>query len=311
MKLELHFAPLQGYTEDAYRRLHHDIFGGVNTYYTPFLRLEHGTVRPKDLRDISAEHNQGLTVVPQVIANGGTELEALLPFVQAQGYQRVDINMGCPFPLQTRHGRGAGLLLRPEKVGEIADVMLAHPEISFSLKMRLGMESCDEWRDVLPIVNRMPLAHLCVHPRVARQQYKGEVNMEAFESLVNATRHPVIYNGDIVSVEMMTRLQARFAGRLHGFMLGRGLLAQPWLAQEYVSGERLSCEAKRSLLLKLHTQLLAHFELRIPDEAQRLNKIRTLWEYMEPTLGRKQWKRLMKAGNMRNYLALVEDLFVI
>lgn len=307
----IHFAPLQGFTEDCYRRLHYQIFGGVDVYYTPFLRLEHGTVRSKDLRDIYAEYNQDVPVVPQLIANGGAELQALLPYVLEQGYCRVDVNMGCPFPLQTRHGRGAGLLLHPERVMEIADVMQAHSEISFSLKMRLGMEHRDEWREVIPIINRMPLSHLCVHPRVAKQQYKGDVDMEAFNQLIHATHHPIIYNGDIISVEMMNQLQERFEGSLHGIMLGRGLLAKPWLAQEYISGESLSCEAKRNLLLEFHNLLLSHYENRIPDESQQLNKIRTMWEYMEPALGRKQWKRLMKAGNMRNYLALVDDLLVM
>ena len=38
--IPIHFAPLQGYTDDIYRRLHHQLIGGVNTYYTPFLRME-------------------------------------------------------------------------------------------------------------------------------------------------------------------------------------------------------------------------------------------------------------------------------
>ena len=49
----LHFAPLQGYTDDVYRRLHHRLVGGIAAYYTPFVRWEHGGVRSKDLRDIA------------------------------------------------------------------------------------------------------------------------------------------------------------------------------------------------------------------------------------------------------------------
>ena len=36
----IHFAPLQGYTDSVYREAHAQIFGGVETYYTPFVRLE-------------------------------------------------------------------------------------------------------------------------------------------------------------------------------------------------------------------------------------------------------------------------------
>ena len=52
----------------------------------------------------------------------------------------------------------------------------------------------------------------------------------------------------------------------------------------------------------MHAELLAHYEKIIPGEAQRLQKTRTFWEYMEPLIGRKQWKKIMKAGNMKNYL---------
>ena len=42
--LPIHFAPLQGYTEAIYRQAHARIFGGVESYYTPFVRVEHGEI---------------------------------------------------------------------------------------------------------------------------------------------------------------------------------------------------------------------------------------------------------------------------
>lgn len=48
--LPIHFAPLQGYTEAIYRQAHARIFGGVESYYTPFVRVEHGEIRKKDMR---------------------------------------------------------------------------------------------------------------------------------------------------------------------------------------------------------------------------------------------------------------------
>lgn len=40
--LPIYFAPLQGYTEAVYRNAHAAIFGGIKSYYTPFLRFERG-----------------------------------------------------------------------------------------------------------------------------------------------------------------------------------------------------------------------------------------------------------------------------
>ena len=53
----IHFAPLQGYTDSVYREAHAQIFGGVETYYTPFVRLEKGGFRNKELRDLAPEAN--------------------------------------------------------------------------------------------------------------------------------------------------------------------------------------------------------------------------------------------------------------
>ena len=50
--LPIHFAPLQGYTEAIYRNAHATVFGGVETYYTPFVRLENETFRSSDIRYI-------------------------------------------------------------------------------------------------------------------------------------------------------------------------------------------------------------------------------------------------------------------
>lgn len=312
--LPIHFAPLQGYTEDAYRRFHHQMFGGVETYYTPFLRLEHKEIRSKDIRDINPDYNIGVPVVPQIIASDGREAVRLLSFITDKGYKRVDINMGCPFPLQTRHGRGAGLLVQTDKVKEICDIVRSHQELSFSIKMRLGLSDTEDWRKILPILNDTPLKHITLHPRIATQQYKGEVNMEMFEEFIKECKHPVIYNGDIKSLTEIHSIEERYP-TLSGIMIGRGLLVRPSLAIEYAEGKEWDREIIIHKIKELHALMLAHYERIIPGETQQLQKLRSFWEYLEPKetlsaplLERKQWKKVIKAGNKKNYLIAVNAI---
>lgn len=319
--LPIHFAPLQGYTEDAYRRFHHQLFGGVETYYTPFLRLEHKEIRSKDLRDINPDYNIGVPLIPQIIACDGKEAEQLLSIVTQKGYERVDINMGCPFPLQTRHDRGAGLLAQPDKVREICDVVRSHPDIVFSVKMRLGIDNADDWRETLPILNDTPLKHITVHPRIATQQYKGEVNMAMFEEFMATCKHPVIYNGDIRTLDDLRTIEERYPN-LAGIMIGRGLLARPSLATEYAEGKEWQRHELISKIKEMHSLMLAHYERIIPGEAQQLQKLHSFWDYLEPTasssvtddtsveplLERKQWKKIVKAGNKKNYLIAIDAI---
>lgn len=323
--LPIHFAPLQGYTEDVYRRAHCALCGGIDSYYTPFIRVEHGEVRRKERFDMLPEHNEGLSLVLQVIAGDADEMQLLLdairtawrPHLEAGGSTpdgaarrlRVDLNLGCPFPLQVRHGKGAGLMDHPDALQRICELMQRSDDLDFSVKMRLGVDDADQWRSLLPLLADTPLHHIVLHPRVATQQYGGAPDMDAFGQFLDACPHPVVYNGDIKTADDIRRLEARYP-RLSGVMVGRGLLARPTLAREYIDECVLSDREVIAALVRLHDAVHANLATRIPGEAQLLNKLRTFWDYAEPTLGRKAWKKIHKAGSMRNYLSAVGELGV-
>lgn len=118
--------------------------------------------------------------------------------------------MGCPFPLQTGKGRGAGFLGNIEETAKLKDTLGKYPEISFSVKMRLGYEDAEEWRGVMGVLNSLELRHIDVHPRVARQQYGGELHLDQFRALLAESRNPVVFNGDI-------RTPEDIAGTFHRF----------------------------------------------------------------------------------------------
>lgn len=306
--MEIHFAPLQGYTDDCYRRAHHQLLGGIDSYYTPFVRLEHGAAREKDLRDVRPDFNEGVPVVPQVIARDGQELSALISVLRPMGYKRLDINMGCPFTLQTRHGRGAGLLPNPEAVEDICRIVRQHEgELTFSVKMRLGLHEVDEWQRVLPILNDTPLVHICLHPRTADEGYAGTVHMDEFEAFARRCDHPLLYNGDLHTPADIEHIAEQYPF-LKGVMIGRGLLARPSLAFEYKNKRHLPESEHTAHLCSLHDKLFQDYAKFIPSEAQLLQKIRTFWDYAEPTIGRKAWKKIHKAGSLRNYMNSVFQL---
>ena len=56
--MHLFFAPLQGYTDYLYRNAHRLLVGGVDAYFSPFVRWD-GSLRNKDVRDVSASNNEG------------------------------------------------------------------------------------------------------------------------------------------------------------------------------------------------------------------------------------------------------------
>ena len=143
--LPIHFAPLQGYTEAIYRQAHARIFGGVESYYTPFVRVEHGEIRKKDMREITLENNRGVQLIPQLIAPDVDKMEQIIALFIEKGYKNVDINLGCPFPLLAKRHNGSGMLPYPEEVRELLTAAIKnHPDLQFSVKMRLGWENPEE-----------------------------------------------------------------------------------------------------------------------------------------------------------------------
>lgn len=291
------FAPLQGYTDLPYRRIHHTLVGGVDEYYAPFLRWERGEVRRKELRDIDPASNAGIPTVPQVIASGRDEFARLCDAVLALGWRRIDLNLGCPFPMQVRARRGSGLLPCPDAVGEIIDEMRRRPEVSFSVKMRLGQTDPGESLRLLPLLNEAPLLHLTLHPRLGVQQYKGAPDRDAFERFYGGCRVPMIYNGDILTRAQANQLLSAYP-RLKGIMVGRGLLATPWLFAE--------ADNPQALLSEMHRQYFQYACAHYQGDAQILSHLRAFWEHPSQHLPAKTAKQIRKARTLRDYQAALK-----
>lgn len=299
-------APLQGFTEAAWRNAHEEVFGGIDVYYTPFVRLERGEIRNKDRKDVSPERNKVAHLVPQVIASCPEELVTLIGFLAGQGYREADLNMGCPFPPIVNRGKGAGLLPHPERVGALLETLRVFPEMAFSVKMRLGWQEADEWKRLLPLLNHSCVRKVTLHPRVGRQQYKGSVDMEAFAAFYETCELPLVYNGDLVSPEDMERVAERFP-RLEGLMVGRGLLANPSLAAAFREGAVWETDRLYGKVKEMHRRIFEAYECAIEGgESQLLQKMKTMWEYLLPELDKKSRKAILKSSRLEEYLRIVE-----
>lgn len=297
---KIEFAPLQGYTDAIYRTIHNKVFGGINSYYSPFIRLEKGEVRQKDIKDILPENNENINLVPQIIVNSNEEFLKLTESVSNLGYKRIDINMGCPFPLQTKKGRGAALLQNTKHLEDIVESINSINDIDFSIKMRLGMDSAEDAKGALEIINKAKLHHITIHPRIAKQQYKGEIDYQTFDYIYQNCLHPIIYNGDILSQEDIYNI-INIYPKIDGIMIGRGLLAKPYLAMELNKTIRLSVSERLSMIMKLHDAIYDHYSSVMQGEHQLLLKMKTFWEYLDEEIGKKPYKAIKKSVNIKKY----------
>lgn len=243
--MQLYFAPLEGITGYVYRNAHHACFGGVDRYFTPFVVATFTRkVKTREKMDILPHNNAGTPLVPQILSNNAEEFLATARYMADFGYPEVNLNLGCPMATVVNKHKGSGFLSVPDELDAFLDKIYNGAEqirtgsgkpLRISVKTRLGMNSPEEFERIFSIYRQYPLSELIVHARTRKEMYAGMPHLTIFRRLLDETQIPLVYNGNIFTVRDEERAEALFAGTsspCRGFMLGRGLLSDPALAEK-------------------------------------------------------------------------------
>lgn len=297
-KLMILAAPIQGYTERFYRHAHASVIGGIDEYYTPFIRLEKKQLRERDLKDLQPDDT--VPTVPQILAKNTEETRTLAQTVAQLGYSRLDINAGCPFPKVTAAGYGAALLKNLDALRDVLDTAISFHKLSVSIKLRLPEPSTnDAIQHLAEILNDYPLTHIVLHPRSASQQYNGIPDHNAFITFKNASKHTLVFNGDIQTLQDADSVRNNL--QTQHLMLGRGLLANPLLPLS-LKGQHISTEQQSQKLLAFHDEILAQ----LGGDRHALPKLKTLWDYLLPNIQTRLKKHIVKATTLEEYIKHVQ-----
>ena len=286
--MQYEFAPLEGITGYIYRNAHHACFPSMDRYYTPFITPKKGkSFTTREWNDIAAEHNQNIAVVPQILTNQAEGFCKVAGMLKEQGYEEVNLNLGCPSATVTAKKKGAGFLADPDALDAFLEEIFAHSPLKISIKTRIGVENPDEFERLLDIFSQYPIQKLIVHPRVLKEFYKGNVHWEAYvrakerlsaaaadEETVERTI-PVCYNGDVTTADDLRALEAAFPG-LSGIMVGRGLIADPALLRKAVGGPAASREELRGY----HDELYHGYTEAFGMASCAVSRMKAHWFYL-------------------------------
>jgi tRNA-dihydrouridine synthase len=310
MSITLLSSPLQGFTDFRFRNVFHKYFGGIDTYYTPYIRL-HGKLEIKAAyeRDILPKNNFGIELIPQIMTNDADEFLFVANYVQQFGYKELNWNLGCPYPMATKRGLGSGLLNDPERINNILHKIHSESDINVSIKMRLGYESNKEIFQVLPILEKHSIKNIAIHPRIGKQLYKGEVDLDSFECCIKNTSHKLFYNGDISSVAKYREMTERFPTIDH-WMIGRGLIADPFLPMMIKNNTSTYPENRIEIFSKFHDTLFHEYTQALSGASHILLKMYHFWEYFATTFPNphKTLKKIKKAKNIGAYESAVKKI---
>jgi tRNA-dihydrouridine synthase len=334
---KIYMAPMEGVTGFIYRNTFARFFGGIDKYYTPFISPgEHRNFKSRELKDVLPDNNAGLNVAVQMLTNNAEHFIVTARKMMDFGYREVNLNLGCPSGTVVAKGKGAGFLSFPEKLDAFLDEIysgLADTGLDISVKTRIGRYEQDEFYELLDIYNKYPISELIIHPRVQKDMYKNTPRMEIFDYAVEHSKNPLVYNGDICTVEDYERFAGHYlknaenvpdepksdkernnkesdkeSAKITAVMLGRGLISNPGLAVQIVSG---GCP-DRSTLKDFFDALVWAYRAEIPDEKNVVFKIKENLFYLVNLFEDKEeyWKKIRKSDNLMELAAIARRMIV-
>jgi tRNA-dihydrouridine synthase len=191
------------------------------------------------------------------------------------GFKGLDINMGCPVPNVAQHGKGSGLIRRPEVAAELIQAAKAGG-LPVSVKTRLGFTEVDEWKVWLKHILEQDIANISIHLRTRDEMSKVPAHWELIPEIKKlrdqvAPDTLLTINGDIPDRQKGLELAEKYG--IDGVMIGRGIFHNPFAFEtekkDHSSEELLD-------LLRLHMDLhdqYSHLELRPFTALHRFFKI--------------------------------------
>ena len=195
----------------------------------------------RELKDVLPENNGEIRPVPQLLVNHPEGFLKGARLLRDLGYREINLNLGCPSGTVTAKKKGSGLLMYPEELDALLDRIFSDPmvtggEILVSVKTRIGKNSPEEWPQLMEIYNQYPIYELTIHPRIQKDFYKNHPDLEVFSSALEASKNPVVYNGDIFTAADYRRFREQFPS-VERIMLGRGLIMDPELGEKLLKIE--------------------------------------------------------------------------
>ena len=221
-----------------------------------------------------------------------------------------EVITGCPYPMVAKRGLGSGMLQEPQRIAEVLRQVVQNTPLKVSVKMRLGYEHPDEILSILPLLSNLPLKYITIHPRIGKQLYKGEVNLDAFAACLELCPHPIVYNGDIHTYGQFQELSDRFPS-VSRWMLGRGLLFNPFLPEMIRQKQAGLPPDWLCTFTTFHNQLLENYTQTLSGDSHLIQRMQSFWDYFSALFphNKKELKRIIKARNRAEYHAGLALLF--
>lgn len=305
--MKYYLAPLEGVTNLYYRKVFSKYFLNIDKYFIPFINPAQYNLSHRDLREIDINNNRlNKDVVPQIISNNSKETIWLINKLKEDGYKEVNLNFGCPSGTVVSKKRGGGILSDLNLLDTYLNEVFKKSCLPISIKLRLGLSDANEFYNILNILNKYNIKELIIHPRTVKEKYNGNLHLEILKDLNKLTTIPIIYNGEIKSLEDIEYIKTNFP-YIDGIMLGRGLISYPDLLEDNTNiNEETRINKVKSFFFELYNEYLNKFGYNNTKFF-----VKEIWvmliNYFD--IDKKSKKELLKAEKQQDLESVINKIF--
>ena len=299
--MRCYFAPMEGLTDSIYRKNHHRFFGGVDAYYMPFISpTVHRCLTHREARELPMADSVPFRAVPQVMTKVAEDFLWAAGECRNRGYDEVNLNAGCPSGTVVAKKKGAGMLEDPDALDAFLDSVFSAAPLPVSVKTRLGVKEPEEFVRILEVYNRYPIRELTIHPRVRKQFYDGDVDMEMFRYALENSKNPLCFNGNLRTLSEVKAFAAAFPS-VEAVMVGRGLIGNPAM---FTPGKEDRLEA-------FHDALLEEYMVVFGGARNAMFRMKENWRHMIRMFdgSEKLFKQLRKCTDVAEYRRITGEIF--
>ena len=225
-------APMAGITNSPFRRLLREYGSAVMiSELVSANGIEYASDKTIDLLKFhESERPLGL----QIFGENQENLVKAAQFVEKQGADFVDLNLGCPVPKVVKKGSGSAMCRNPAALGIILDAMVRSVKIPVTIKIRTGWDAnTRNALEVIRVAADVGVNWVAIHGRTRAQGYSGNADWDFIGEMKAKSPLPIIGNGDVATAEQAVERYRTYG--VDAVMIGRGVLRNPFLFEQSVA----------------------------------------------------------------------------